>query len=285
MKNIFKLKIHIFLFLFLTAEIFAQNYNIDYYGIVATNIDSNMAKMTSDLYFTQLSEIQNFTVNDKRTAQISLTIDKTQFSEQNLSFFSELQKDPTDEKWNVTFHIVDNKSKNEQTETKIYDSFYKILMEPKATLQESLKNLVEKQNKIADKPNIPVKNTKITSTENLSGTWKGENFIDKIVILRGGRGFVIFNNGASMNISLEIKNSQGEQKVLITQKGHSNASYFPDLPRKVALNAALSAEPITWDFSIIDNNTLKGIKNTLVADSDNYKTEKINVTWNRVNEN
>lgn len=285
MKNIFKLKIHIFLFLFLTAEIFAQNYNIDYYGIVATNIDSNMAKMTSDLYFTQLSEIQNFTVNDKRTVQISLTIDKTQFSEQNLSFFSELQKDPTDEKWNVIFHIVDNKSKNEQTETKIYDSFYKILMEPKATLQESLKNLVEKQNKIVEKPNISVKNTKITSTENLSGTWKGENFIDKIVILRGGRGFVIFNNGASMNISLEIKNSQGEQKVLITQKGHSNASYFPDLPRKVALNAALSAEPITWDFSIIDNNTLKGIKNTLVADSDNYKTEKINVTWNRVNEN
>lgn len=285
MKNIFKLKIHIFLFLFLTAEIFAQNYNIDYYGIVATNIDSNMAKMTSDLYFTQLSEIQNFTVNDKRTVQISLTIDKTQFSEQNLSFFSELQKDPTDEKWNVIFHIVDNKSKNEQTETKIYDSFYKILMEPKATLQESLKNLVEKQNKIVEKPNISVKNTKITSTENLSGTWKGENFIDKIVILRGGRGFVIFNNGASMNISLEIKNSQGEQKVLITQKGHSNASYFPDLPRKIALNAALSAEPITWDFSIIDNNTLKGIKNTLVADSDNYKTEKINVTWNRVNEN
>lgn len=283
MRNIFTSKIYIFLFLFFTADIFAQNYNIDYYGIIATNIDSNMAKMTSDLYFTQLNEIQNFTINDKRTEQSTFTdLDKTQFSEQNLSFFSELQKDSTDEKWNVTFHIVDNKSKKEQTETKTYDSFYKILMEPKATLQESLKNLVEKQNQNIEKQNISIETTKITSTENLSGTWKGENFIDKIVILRGGRGFVIFNNGASMNISLEIKNSQGEQKVFITQKGHSNASYFPDLPRKVALNAALSAEPITWDFSIIDNNTLKGTKNTLVADSDNYKPEKIAVTWNRI---
>lgn len=283
MRNIFTSKIYIFLFLFFTADIFAQNYNIDYYGIIATNIDSNMAKMTSDLYFTQLNEIQNFTINDKRSEQSTFTdLDKTQFSEQNLSFFSELQKDSTDEKWNVTFHIVDNKSKKEQTETKTYDSFYKILMEPKVTLQESLKNLVEKQNQNIEKQNISIETTKITSTENLSGTWKGENFIDKIVILRGGRGFVIFNNGASMNISLEIKNSQGEQKVFITQKGHSNASYFPDLPRKVALNAALSAEPITWDFSIIDNNTLKGTKNTLVADSDNYKPEKIAVTWNRI---
>lgn len=283
MRNIFTSKIYIFLFLFFTTELFAQSYNIDYYGIVATNIDSNMAKMTSDLYFTQLTEIQNFTINDKRSEQSSFTdLDKTQFSEQNLSFFSELQKDSTDEKWNVTFHIVDNKAKKEQTETKTYDSFYKILIEPKATLQESLKNLVEKQNQNIEKQNISIKTTKITSTENLSGTWKGENFIDKIVILRGGRGFIIFNNGASMNISLEIKTSQGEQKVFITQKGNSNASYFPDLPRKVALNAALSAKPITWDFSIIDNNTLKGIKTTLVADSDNYKTEKITVTWNRV---
>ena len=35
--------------------------------------------------------------------------------------------------------------------------------------------------------------------ETLAGTWTGEALVDKVIILRGGNGFVIFKNGASMN--------------------------------------------------------------------------------------
>ena len=35
--------------------------------------------------------------------------------------------------------------------------------------------------------------------------------------------FVIFNNGASMNITVELSGSDAERKVIITQKGGSNA--------------------------------------------------------------
>ena len=59
--------INIFLILFSTAGLYAQNYDIDYYGVVSKEIDTNMAKMTSDLYYTQLSEINNFNITDKRT--------------------------------------------------------------------------------------------------------------------------------------------------------------------------------------------------------------------------
>ena len=44
-----------------------QPYNIDYYGIVSSEIDDNMAKMLSDLYYTQFQEISSFNVTDKRT--------------------------------------------------------------------------------------------------------------------------------------------------------------------------------------------------------------------------
>lgn len=86
-----------------------------------------------------------------------------------------------------------------------------------------------------------------------------------------------------MNISIELENTNNGKQVIVTQKGRSNASFFPDLPRNIALNAALNAEPIKWKFSLIDTNTLSGLKTTLVADADNYDYQDIHVTWNRIN--
>ena len=72
-----------------TVSLTAQSYNIDYYGIVSTEIDANMSKMTSDLYYTQLSEINNFSVTDKRTsASLTERPDPALFSDGKLSFFT-----------------------------------------------------------------------------------------------------------------------------------------------------------------------------------------------------
>jgi hypothetical protein len=53
--------------LFYCSLLSAQTkYSFDYYGIMADGVDDNMSKMTSDLYYTQLSEINNYIVSDKR---------------------------------------------------------------------------------------------------------------------------------------------------------------------------------------------------------------------------
>ena len=99
--------------------------------------------------------------------------------------------------------------------------------------------------------------------------------------MRGGRGFVIFKNGASMNITVEIKSSGGGQNIIITQNGKANASFFTDLPRELALKEAVNAQPIKWVFQALDDNTLNGIKNTLVLDGTTAASGTINVTWKR----
>ena len=128
-------------------------------------------------------------------------------------------------------------------------------MESKVTLKETIKQLIESNNSVSlNSSNTETvsfsseNNDNTISTENLSGTWSGEENIDKIVILRGGRGFVIFKNGASMNITVENKDNQ----IVITQKGRSNASFYPELERNTALNAALSADPIEWILKFTD---------------------------------
>lgn len=245
--------------------------------------------MTSDLYYTQLSEINNFSVEDKRTTpSLSERPDAEVFSSNSLSFFTLINKDLNSDKWITTYYVVDKAHNEEHSKKKIYDSFYKILMESKDVLKDTIKQLIENDSSAtAITASVQEKSAStasaITSTEELSGTWGGEENINKIVIMRGGRGFVIFNNGASMNITVELSDQDNNRQVLIKQKGNSNASFYPDLKRTAALTAAVSAAPIKWTLSLTDTNTLKGVKDTLLPDGDSYKEGSINVTWTRLN--
>ena len=275
--------------LIFSAALAAQSYNIDYYGIVSTEIDANMSKMTSDLYYTQLSEINNFSVEDKRTTpSLSDRPDSSEFSDGRLSFFTLITKEAKSDKWITTYFVVDKSKNEEHSKRKTYDSFYKILMEPKDVLKDTIKQLIENDKAASTiaastQDSTVSKGSSIVSTEELSGTWGGEDNINKIVIMRGGRGFVIFNNGASMNITIELSGSEGNRTVIVTQKGNSNASFYPDLKRTAALSAAVSASPIKWTLTLADSNTLKGIKDTLLPDGDSYKEGNVSVVWTRLN--
>ncbi len=289
-KDFFKKSTAISIILILFSHpMFSQSYNIDYYGIVSTEIDANMSKMTSDLYYTQLSEINNFSISDKRSApSLAERPDAEAFSSSSLSFFTLINKDTNSDKWITTYFVVDKAHNEEHSKKKIYDSFYKILMEPKDVLKNTIKQLIENDTSATTitasvQEQSSSGNSAITSTEELSGTWSGEDNINKIVIMRGGRGFVIFNNGASMNITVELSGSDSSKTVLVKQKGNSNASFYPDLKRTAALTAAVSAAPIKWTLNLTDSNTLKGIKDTLLPDGDNYKEGSVNVIWTRIN--
>lgn len=269
----------------INVKVFSQSYNIDYYGIVSTEIDSNMAKMTSDLYYTQLTEINNFNISDKRTdVSMAAAPDPDFFSSTNLSFYTTITKNPSNDTWTTTYHVVDKQKNEIHSKQKIYDSFYKILMESKNILKETIKNLIENEGtslgSSQNNDSFSNKSQSLASTEELSGTWQGEENINKIVILRGGRGFVIFKNGASMNVTVSL-NEQSE--IVVTQNGRTNASFYPELPRNIALQAAISAEPVTWILTMINENTLKGKKNTLITDGESYKQGDYEVIWNKTN--
>ena len=289
-NSIFSVK-KLFTFLVFTCilyiPVFSQSkYSIDYFGIVAAGVDDNMSKMTSDLYYTQLCEINGYTVNDKRVGiRMSSTPSDSDFEDGKISLYAVISKKENTSKWISTINIYDSAKKATLSEAKEYDSFYKILMEPKASLQETISTLLSGSGSITTTPAgtaSPSKSVaKIQSTEFLSGTWGGEDTIDKIVIMRGGRGFVIFKNGSSMNITVEIKTEGASQNIVITQNGKANASFFPELPREVALKEAVNAQPIKWIFNINDDDTLSGTKSTLILNDGVAATGTLDVIWKR----
>ena len=100
----------------------------------------------------------------------------------------------------------------------------------------------------------------VASVDALVGSWNGELGIEKIMILRGGRGAAVFSSGFSLMLSLSIK----EGELVVVQRGHSSPLQFVDLPDPVAEKAAAQAPPIEWRLRISDDgNVLAGLKNTV----------------------
>lgn len=154
-------------------------------------------------------------------------------------------------------------------------------MEPKSILEKSLKDLLKNKKVQTPIPESSPISKESISTEFLAGTWTGEPSINKVVILRGGRGFVIFNNGASMNVIINIQTKNDKQTVNIIQNSKPNASFFPELPRQLALESAKNAEPISWEFNIINKDSISGVKKTLLETNGSVETSFVNVEWKR----
>lgn len=284
------------LLLCFSLNIFAQEeQNVDFYGVFSNDIDANMTHITEDLFFAQLKELQlNVNINDCRN-EISKESDFSK--KENLDFSSSKQNSlvcfviinqEPNSKWLCEVNVKNLSTQKIQNNTQEYDSFYKIMTETKKTFAQIFKNLfsssTEVSNQTESKQTKTNENT-IISADELSGTWKGEEFIDKIVLLRSGKGFIIFKNGASMNISVSIQQNENKNLVKVKQIGGNNASYFPELSRKTALEYAMSAEPIEWTFTSVSSQNLKGNKKTLIQKTPESAPEKGQtlVEWQKIN--
>ena len=262
-------KILAFSIIALTARAFSLP--VDFYATVSERGDSSMVAMTTDLYFTQMQTIGGYTVQDKR----NLNYDAVTASDTNICFYAEINE-TEDGQWSCTLNAFKADQGKSLSLTKVYSSYYLILMDAKDSLESLLTNLLSSE---TDLPAVKQGNVS-SSLESLSGNWSGDSTIDKIVILRGGRCFVIFKNGASMNITITVSGT----KVTVTQQGKSNASFYPSLSREVAIKNAASAEPTIWNLVLVDENTLTGTENTLVADSlspTGASRGAVKTTWTR----
>ena len=261
--------------------------SVDFFGVISSDADANMIQMTETLYLTQLGEVPGISVTDRRQsgfAEAYKAQGAPDFSKASspLAFYALIdKKDPSGGKWDCTICVADIGTKDIHSYTQTYDSYYKILMESKASLRSIFESLLNnrkpKETDRANDTNIPDNSTPAVSTDSIAGTWGGEDYIDKIVILRGGRGFIIYKNGATMNISVSV----ADKEVTVTQAGKSNASFFPELPREAALLAATDAPPLSWKLTVQNSSTLTGTKTTLVESNGGIVSGKVRIEWKR----
>lgn len=243
---------------FLTLFVICANsvaVDLEFYKLSSTISDSSKVKMTEDLFFTQLLAMSQYRMVDMRPNTYTGSTDNS--NQDTMVFYGELQE--KDNTWVCTLTLEQPHLNKKAQVTSTYDTYFKILSDAKSSLNQLFTDISNSSGTTAVVSTTTSGSIGVPTYDSLSGTWTGEDFINKIVLLRGGRGFVIFQNGASMNIQVEIDGNT----ILCTQSGKPNASYFPELPREVALVAAMDAQPITWTMTLTDNTTLTGTKKTL----------------------
>lgn len=292
------------LFIFLSFSINAQtSKEIDFYGIVSSDIDENMIKMTEDLYINQLrdfsSNVQDFRYQKDKAHKIIDSITNAILPETKtpeISFAVSINKTGDAlSKWECKVYLQCTEDDKILTLSREYDSYYKILMESKHEVSAMLESFISKTNdnlastsKKSDadvsKPIQP--NPRVSQTNDaldIFGTWTGEAGISKAVIMRGGRGFVIFRDGAAMNVLVSVDENDDKKTVNVKQSGNSNASYFTEIKRSDALENAKYAEPIEWNLCLVSENMLIGKKKTLLEDTNTGKIKNgtIDVEWVR----
>lgn len=256
--------------------------SVVFFGAVSSSQDTATIKLTEDLYYSQMLSLSSLSVKNRRDIVWNPSISNEYAGTDSILFHAEIQEKNSG--WQCTLSALDMQSGLASSKTFFYEGYYKILMDAKnsiISLFEQLENGTSGTASIeeAEAQGITEALSQM-SLEQLAGNWQGDSFITKVVIQKTGRGFVIFKNGATMNITVNISGSS----VTAKQASGSNASFFPELPRDVALKIAKKASPVTWSFEITDWNTLTGTKQTLAMNQEGTEPEEqlIPAVWTRL---
>jgi hypothetical protein len=95
----------------------------------------------------------------------------------------------------------------------------------------------------------------------VAGTWKGDKNLDRVTILRDGRGFAVLSSGRRMSLKVAI---DGSAVVVAQDQPNSPDFYRPSLDYKSAKAVAQGARPWRWTFSLSsDGSTLSGVKESV----------------------
>ncbi|MFI3256763.1 MAG: hypothetical protein R3Y36_00515 [Spirochaetales bacterium] len=233
--------------------------NLYFYGAVSSSGDESTIKLTQDLFFSQLVTSDLFTVQDRSDVAFSNDILANHKNTGDFLFYAEIYEE--NGKWISVLHLIDPATGREAKTENTYDGYYQILIQAKEAFNTLFALFNSPSGTSAYEEIVPAQQTQPIDITGLFGTWTGEDYIDKIVILRGGRGFIMFENGATMNITVSVE----DETFIARQESKPNASFFPDLPREAALVKAVDADPIVWELNIENENSLSGIKHTYIS--------------------
>lgn len=285
-----------------------EKYNVYFYGVIIPPSQENQKNITLDLFSAQIRAFPEINFFDRRNEGFDKKYDSLSDKEANtldektifklipsstdsiegnksILLVAKIDKND-DDKWSYGFYTKNLYNGKINSIEKTSDSYYKILTESRTHINSLLSSATNQKAVSAEETQVQKSQTasEPISMDGISGTWAGEEGITKVIIMRSGRGFVIFNNGASMNISISV-DTVGSDKVLnIVQASPFNASYYPDIPRQQILNFASTAKPIKWTFNVSENSTLSGKKETLTIDNEGSVAEtKLSVKWNKIN--
>lgn len=262
------------------------------YSLSSTNSNDTLSRTVNDLVFSFIRELRTYRMVDMRSE--SLPADLRVPEGTDYLFYGFLKEQPD----GIRLELILKGGPDSVTRmiSRVYENSNRILLEsrmlvrtlfdqsvplPDPSLNQENSSSPETADAATGSPSdalIPVRNI-----DSLAGSWHGEEGIEKIMLLRGGRGIAVLATGISISLDLVIAGDD----LVIRQKGQINPRQFSDLPDTVARQASVIVPPLEWRFRVsADQKKLSGTKKTVMIRHDGQNIlsmypQTVDVSWLR----
>lgn len=225
------------------------------YPLQAPTMSAQTVQTVDNLVFSFMKELKNYIIVDSRTQPVPAVFPAD--AAVDFIFFGILKEVPE----GIQLELVLKGKEDQVTRmiSKVYENINKILLDSRLLVLNLFDFSVRLENTAVASSDNPqaVDFGVIDTVDALAGSWKGEAGIERIMILRGGRGMAVFSSGVSISLEFKIDNGY----LLVTQKGALQPRQFLHLPDDIARQAVSQINPPSWRFLVsADKKILSGTK-------------------------
>lgn len=275
------------LFAIVTAVVCAQESPVvAAYTLSGDDVGEHIVATVNDLVFSFIRELRTYQIRDMRRETLPRDLGVPDGI--NYIFYGSIQGQSD----GIKLELILKGGPFQITRiiSRVFENTNRILLESRMLVRDLFDLTVQLpepppvQTNLAISPEqVTPPSNKVANLDSLAGTWTGERGVEKILILRGGRGVVVLSSGISLSVELGISGNE----LVVKQKSGVTSRQFLDLNDAVAKEAALLAPPLEWVFAIsYDNAVLSGIKKNVSVKNDGITVLSIsplieNVEWKR----
>ena len=225
------------------------------YQLQAPELSEQTVQTVDKLVFSFIKELKNYTILDLRSQTVPADFPKNPAID--YIFFGMLKEVPE----GIKLELVLKGREDQFTRiiSKVYGNINKILLDSRLLVFNLFDFSVPLEGLTVSTPQNE-QDTEfgyVETVDSLAGSWKGEKGLDRVMILRGGRGMAVFSSGVSVSLDFKIDNGY----LLVTQKGSLQPRQFLNLPDEIARQAVQKTNPPQWRFLVSpDKKILSGTK-------------------------
>ncbi|UTC82409.1 TP0183 family DNA metabolism protein [Treponema denticola] len=251
----------IFLLLMLSIPVFRAGSmlyaspTVGVFKLESKNITEQTTATISNAIFSFVKELKKYDIVDMRSTPVTETDAQQRFDYVFAGKITGLEN-------GIQLELMLKNSSDKITRriSKIYQSVNLILLDSRVLVSDIFDKSVNLSVTYNPEDSDPKEDAEVEEVKNidiLSGSWQGEEGLERVELMRGGRGIALLSSG--ITILLQIRVHEGY--LTINQSGKPLPRQFINLPDEIAKKAAEMGKTPSWKFLVsADNKILVGEK-------------------------
>lgn len=225
------------------------------FKLESKNITEQTTATISNAIFSFVKELKKYDIVDMRSTPVTETDAQQRFDYVFAGKITGLEN-------GIQLELMLKNSSDKITRriSKIYQSVNLILLDSRVLVSDIFDKSVNLSVTYNPEDSDSKENSEVEDVKNidiLSGSWQGEEGLERVELMRGGRGIALLSSGITILLQIRIH----EGYLTINQSGKPMPRQFINLPDEIAKKAAEMGKTPSWKFLVsADNKILVGEK-------------------------